>query len=90
MNERYEDLKDSLERLRREIERIEGVDVQSREKLDGLVRSIQLKLEHPQDTRHHQDLMDRLNDDVDYFEVSHPELTAIMNRIMVTLGNLGI
>ena len=90
MNEHYEDLKDSLKKLRWEIEKIEGVDNQSREKLDRLVRSIQLKLEHPQDVTHHQDLIDRLNDGVDYFEVSHPELTAIMNRIMVTLGNLGI
>jgi hypothetical protein len=90
MNEHYEDLKDSLKKLRWEIEKIEGVDNQSREKLDRLVRSIQLKLDHPEDARHHQDLIDHINDGVDYFEVSHPELTAIMNRIMVTLGNLGI
>jgi predicted RNase H-like nuclease (RuvC/YqgF family) len=90
MNEHYEDLKDSLKKLRAEIEKIEGVNNQSREKLDRLVRSIQLKLEHPQDARHHEDLIDHLNDAIDHFEVSHPELTAIMNRIMVTLGNLGI
>jgi hypothetical protein len=90
MNEHYEDLKDSLKKLRGEIEKIEGVDNQSREKLDRLVRSIQLKLEHPGDARHHQDLIDHLNDSVDYFEVSHPELTAIMNRIMIILGNLVI
>jgi predicted RNase H-like nuclease (RuvC/YqgF family) len=90
MNEHYEDLKDSLKKLRAEIEKIEGVNNQSREKLDRLVRSIQLKLEHPQDARHHEDLIDPLNDAIDHFEVSHPELTAIMNRIMVTLGNLGI
>jgi predicted RNase H-like nuclease (RuvC/YqgF family) len=90
MNEHYEDLKDSLKKLRREIEKIEGVDNQSREKLDRLLRSIQLKLEHPQDARHHQHLIEQLDDAIDHFEVSHADLTAIMNRIMVTLGNLGI
>jgi seryl-tRNA synthetase len=90
MDVRYQHLKDSLKRLLAEIGEIESVDDQSREKLDRLASSIQLKLDHPQDARHHQDLIDHLNDAIDHFEVSHPELTASMNTIMMTLGNLGI
>ena len=90
MNAEYQHLKDSLKKLLAEIGKIESVDNQSREKLDRLASSVQLKLDHPQDARHHQDLIEHLDDAIDHFEVSHPDLTAIMNTIMMTLGNLGI
>jgi hypothetical protein len=90
MNVQYQHLKDSLRKLLEEIGKIESVDNQSREKLDRLASSVQLKLDHPQDARHHQHLIEHLDDAIDHFEVSHPDLTAIMNTIMMTLGNLGI
>jgi hypothetical protein len=44
----------------------------------------------PEDAAHHQSLLQDLRQSISQFEVSHPRTTAILNQIMVTLGNMGI
>lgn len=83
-----EKLRESLDELRSEVERLE--DAQIRERLDALISGVETRLDKPEDTAHHQSLVQDVRQSISEFEVSHPRTTAILNQIMVTLGNMGI
>lgn len=83
-------LRQSLEELRAELERLEAEEAQVRERLDALISGVETRLEKPDDTAHHQSLVQDVRQSISEFEVSHPRATAILNEIMVTLGNMGI
>lgn len=83
-------LRQSLNELRSELERLEAEEAQVRERLDALISGVETRLEQPDDAAHHQSLVQDVRDTIAEFEVSHPRTTAILNEIMVTLGNMGI
>ena len=83
-------LRESLEALRAEIQRLEAGDAQARERLDALIAELEARLEHPDDAERHEDLVRSVSDAIAEFEVSHPRATGILNHIMVTLSNMGI
>jgi len=85
-----EKLRQSLKELRSELERLEAEETQVRTRLDALIAGVETSLEKPGDSVHHQTLVHDLRQSISQFEVSHPRTTAILNEIMVTLGNLGI
>ena len=83
-------LRRSLDELRSELERLNTEEAQIRERLDALISGVETRLEKPGDTAHHQSLVQDLRQSISQFEVSHPRTTAVLNEIMVTLGNMGI
>lgn len=83
-------LKEELERLREEVNNIAADDDEARAKLDLLISDIEKKLEAPADEAHHNDLIQGIRDAIGQFESEHPRATAILNDIMITLGNMGI
>ena len=85
-----EKLRRSLEDLRSELERLEAEEAQVRERLSALIAGVETRLEKPEDSAHHQSLVQDLRRSISQFEVSNPRATAILNQIMVTLGNMGI
>ena len=80
---------DDLERLWAEISHLAADDVASRNRLDQLVNELETKLENP-DAVEDDGLMNNLKEAIAHFETEHPRATAILNDIMVTLGNMGI
>ncbi|GMQ96077.1 MAG: hypothetical protein BMS9Abin14_576 [Gammaproteobacteria bacterium] len=85
-----EKLRRSLEDLRSELARLEDQEAQVRERLSALISGVETRLEKPEDAAHHQSLVQDLRQSISEFEVSNPGATAILNEIMVTLGNMGI
>ena len=85
-----EQLRQSLEELRSELARLEAEEAQVRERLDSLISGIETQLNNPDDAAHQQSLIQDFRRSISQFEVSHPTTTAILNEIMVTLGNMGI
>jgi len=85
---------ENLKKLKRDLDaqigRMEGLDDISREKLDKLVSYIEMKLQKPTDPAHHDRLIKHLEDNIQFFEVTHPDLTMVMNNMLVMLSNLGI
>jgi hypothetical protein len=83
-----------LKKLRKdldaEIDKMGDIDHISREKLDELVSCVDMKLQDPQNPAHHNILIGQLLDDIHHFEVTHPDLTMVMNRMLTILSNLGI
>lgn len=83
-------LRQSLNELRSELERLEAEEAQVRERLDALISGVETRLDEPDDSDQHQSLVEDLRQSISQLEVSHPRATAILNEIMVTLGNMGI
>ncbi len=85
-----EQLRKSLDELRSELERLEAEEAQVKQRLDALISGVETRLDKPEDKDLHQSLVQDLRQSISQFEVSHPRATAILNEIMVTLGNMGI
>ena len=83
-------LQDELAKLRKEVnEAIDDNDA-AREKLNLLISEIEKKLDEPTDEAQHNYLLKKIKDAIGQFESEHPRATAILNDIMITLGNMGI
>jgi hypothetical protein len=85
-----EKIQNALEKLRSEINRLEGIEDPSRERLNSLINDIEGKSEQPEDTAPNLLLIERLTDEIAYFEISHPSLTATLNVILESLSSAGI
>lgn len=83
-------LRKSLDELRSELARLEAEEARVRERLDALIAGVETQIAEPGDATHQQSLVQELRNSISEFEVSHPRTTAILNEIMVTLGNMGI
>ena len=84
-----EQLRQSLTELRSELERLEDEEAEVRGRLDALIAGVETRLDTPGDIAHHHSLVRDLRRSTLQLEVSHPRATAILNRIMATLGNIG-
>ena len=81
---------ESLERLRAEIDRLEGAPAETRAHLEGLVADIERRLAEEAEEEETGGLLDALRESVDRFEVEHPRAAGILNDILVKLGAMGI
>jgi hypothetical protein len=79
---------ESLERLKSEIERLEGPPAEARAHLEGLVSDIERRLAEEDEAEH--GLLEALREGVERFEVEHPRASAILNDILVKLQSMGI
>jgi chromosome segregation ATPase len=78
-----------LAELQAELARTQSVDPKSRELLENVQQEIDSVLERS-DAPEEGSLRARLEAAIEHFETSHPDLTAIMGRVMDQLANLGI
>jgi len=81
-----------LEQLHSELERTESVDEKGRELLRGLSGDIRGLLERSGNAGPQSDesTLQRLQDAIDHFEVTHPTLTMALSEMMTILSNAGI
>ena len=82
------DLKQLVSLLREELKRAQAGDPGALSHMGPLLSDLDQALAGPEE----QDagLRERLEAHIREFEVEHPRLTAILNDVMVSLGNLGI
>ncbi len=83
------DLQEPLERLRAEIKKLGEDDDAIKQRMQRLVADLERKLES-EDSEHEPHLIEGLRQNIENFEVEHPRLTAVLNRVMVSLSNMGI
>jgi hypothetical protein len=77
-------LYDQLEQLRQELESVGPMDADKRERLLSLIEDMESRVEP------HASLIERAESAVTDFEASHPTLAGVMNRVIETLGNIGV
>ena len=80
----------SLSALQQEISQLDINDPAVKARVDQLLADIEQQVDNPENQDQHQTLTDQLNLAIEQFEVEHPQLTGILNRVMVALGNMGI
>ena len=79
-----------LEQLHNELGSTEAVDDKGRELLRALNADIQKILDRTSGKGSKDSLLERLQESIDHFEVTHPELTSTLSNIMNVLNNAGI
>jgi flagellar biosynthesis/type III secretory pathway protein FliH len=81
-----------LQQLHDEINNLKAVDENSSKLLRDIDSDIRALLErsgeHPMEV--HPSIIERMEDAVDQFEVTHPELTALISKVMDSLSIAGI
>lgn len=82
-------LRRSLTDLRSELDRLAAEEAAVHARLDALIAGVEGRLDAPGDEDHHQSLVRDLRESILQLEVSHPSATAVLNRIMAALGNVG-
>ena len=83
-------INDALEELRREIEKLDIGDQETKERLADLVESIEQRMTPGVVDEDQPDLIVEMNEAVTQFEVEHPRITGILNDIMMALSSSGI
>ena len=85
-----EELKNSLQQLHAEVRALGDNDELAKSRMSSLVADLERQLENTGTDEHSSQLLDSIRLHIEQFEVEHPRLTGVLNRVMVALSNLGI
>jgi predicted nucleic acid-binding Zn-ribbon protein len=86
-----QNLRELLEKLHNELERIETTDDQGREMLHHLEADIRGLLKRSGErVETDESFVERLQDTIDHFEATHPQLTMMLSQMMRILSNAGV
>jgi hypothetical protein len=87
-----ENLRRLLEQLHDELEHTESMDEKGDELLRHLNADIRDLLKRSGKVKGESDdsMLERLQDAIDHFEVTHPTLTTMLSEMMTILSNAGI
>jgi glutathione S-transferase len=83
-------LRADLERLREEIARAQAGDRESLARLEELAGQVQRELDEENAVGDPAALVEELEEAITGFEARHPNLTAIVNNMLVALGSMGV
>ncbi|HVP21772.1 MAG TPA: DUF4404 family protein [Anaerolineaceae bacterium] len=86
------ELRNLLEKLHGEIERTETIDDKGRALLDDLDSDIRALLSRSgrKPIKPQPSTVQRVEESIDYLEVTHPTLTSMLSQLLATLSNTGI
>jgi len=87
-----EELRKSLQQLQDVINNTQTVDDKGRDLLHDLDNDIRALLDRSEENliQLHPSVIQRLEDTIYHFEVSHPSLTTVISRLLDSLSNAGI
>ena len=83
-------LRADLERLREEIARADAGDRDALARLEELAGQVQRELDVENAVGDPAGLVEELEEAITGFEARHPNLTAIVNNMLVALGSMGV
>ena len=81
-----------LEELHAALQQVDSLDDSERATLERLRGDIATLLEEREDVpaHHYKGLAERLREDVEQLEASHPQAALLMGRVIDALANIGI
>ncbi len=85
-----EQLKNKLQQLYTELQQTEFVDEKSKVLLEKLRKEIQQVLDRSDDDSWYSELFEKLEDEVEDLEETHPSIFSAIKNITTTLSNIGI
>ncbi len=84
-----EKLQQSLQALQDEVDKLDTAHEEVRDRATRLIDDIEKQLDSPHDIDS-ESVIDHIRSLIEKFEVEHPRITGIMNRIMMALSDMGI
>jgi len=85
-----QELKEALSKLVKELQNIDEKDEQAKARLKELIRSIEQKLDEPENRELHGQLLDKIKEEAIQYEVKHPLVSKTLEDIVGILVRLGI
>jgi len=85
-----EQLKNKLQELHIELKQTESVDEKSKVLLEKLEKEIQQVLERSEEESWYDELFEKLEDEVEVLEKTHPSIFSAIKNITTILSNIGI
>ena len=85
-----EKLRENLTRLREEIARDDDGDRDALAGLEQLSREVERELEQERALSDPAGLVQEFERSISGFEASHPNLSAIVNNVLMLLGSIGV
>jgi len=85
-----EDLQKHLQGLREETEQLGSDNPEIKSQIDRLITEVEQHLQQPGNANQKDELVQGLESTIEQFETRYPRVTELLNRIMMTLGNIGI
>jgi hypothetical protein len=82
----------AINELHQQLKEVDSLTDRDKELVERLRRDIESLLAHTGEGRpsEHESVIGQLEDAVGRFEVSHPDLTAVMGRVIKALSDMGI
>ena len=80
-----EPLQESIESLKAEIEKLKATDVETKARIEALVQDVE-----NQAGEQNHGIIDNVQHLIETLEVEHPRITSLLNRMMMSLSNMGI
>lgn len=84
-----EELDQSLDALRAEVAKLDESD-SSKARLNSIITNVERHADDAIDDAEDESVVEQVQSHIEQFETEHPGVTGILNRIMVTLSNIGI
>ena len=83
-------VREYLADLKHEIAGLKGSEANARERLNALTAEIEDVLNGPADSTRKRALIESVRAHTEQFEAEHAGITGVLDKIMVTLSNMGI
>lgn len=83
-------LRDTLDALRAETARLGAGDAEARARVEALLAELETELENPDTAALADGFGDTVQTLVTRYEVEHPNLTAVLGRVLRALESMGI
>ena len=85
-----EDVKQSIQALHHEIDRLETPDNAVREKLLALISDVEKQMQAPESAEYKEANLRKLPALIEQFESDHPKVTTTLGKLLNTLSSMGI
>lgn len=85
-----QELNSLIGKLRQELAHLQDDQQGSRDQIESLINDLEVHLESGKSNDWPREMTERVRKEIEDFETEHPQITGVLNNIMVTLGNIGI
>lgn len=85
-----QELNSLITRLRQELTNLQEDQRGSRDQIESLISDLETHLATGKTNDWPSEMTERVRTEIEDFETEHPQITGVLNNIMVTLGNIGI
>lgn len=85
-----QELNSLITRLRQELTNLQEDQQGSRDQIESLISDLETHLATGKTNDWPSEMTERVRREIEDFETEHPQITGVLNNIMVTLSNIGI